>query len=744
MQSFDRRTFLAGAGAASLAPLLPLRAPAQAVTPAVSAADSGWNVLSGREDFRDPQRMAVENLKQAVASWESEREKAIAGLVTAADVASHRATARARLLEAIGKLPERTPLRPQLTATVERPGYRIEKVVFESRPHYFVTGNVYVPRESGPPYPAVLCPVGHWGTGKVFEDYQRLACYLAQRGILALVFDLPGQGERLMYYDDILGRSAVDPATSEYYVTVEHGVANGQTTLVSGNLVPYMVWDGLRALDYLGDRPDVDRGRLACTGTSGGGLQTELLSALDERIRISIPVSYGGCAADHPDRPGLSMIDVDALIAPRPLLMMCATGDARAAVQEKQRRHEVLSNVYRVLGHGDRTRFLVTEGRHGYLHDQRAAAWQWLCRWWNGTDPPAASLEEPSAPIETDRTLACTTTGQVKTALGGETILSLNRSAAAAIRTTTTPPASSQELPPWRERLRGQIRDRLRIHFTPFPPNARTLARADYDRFAVEKLVYSSEPDIYIPSLLFLPQAAAPGPAVIFVNEGGKTADQAVEYYCRPLAEAGCTVLAIDVRGVGETMPPSEPPYNEHNYRGLTEGAEASLFYSSLRVGRTLLGRRVLDVLRGIDCLAARKEVDGAKLGAIGHGMGAPLVLYAAALDDRIRRLAAARMLLSYAAILETDLYAHHFSGFAPGLLQSFDLPAVAALLAPRPLLLLNLVDQLGQRVSRARAARVYGPAGSIYDLLGAKERFQIRDANSAGEAAAAYASYFS
>src|SRR5271157_2492523 len=137
MQSFDRRTFLAGAGAASLAPLLPLRATAQAVTPASGAADSGWNVLSGREDFRDPQRMAVESLKKAVASWESEREKAIAGLRTAADVAAHRATARARLLEAIGKLPERTPLRARLTATVERPGYRIEKVVFESRPQYF-------------------------------------------------------------------------------------------------------------------------------------------------------------------------------------------------------------------------------------------------------------------------------------------------------------------------------------------------------------------------------------------------------------------------------------------------------------------------------------------------------------------------------------------------------------------------------------------------------------------------------
>ena len=187
---------------------------------------------------------------------------------------SSRSAAGRKLRQALGEFPARTPLRAVTTGKLKRDGYTIEKIIFESLPRYYVTANVYVPQRSQPPFPAVVCPVGHWGDGKAFEDYQRLGIYLARRGFLVLIYDAPGQGERLQYYSPVMGRSLIDPGGSTFFVTIEHGSAGAQSLLTPRSFAQRMVWDGVRAIDYLEERGDVDRRRIACTGTSGGGLQT--------------------------------------------------------------------------------------------------------------------------------------------------------------------------------------------------------------------------------------------------------------------------------------------------------------------------------------------------------------------------------------------------------------------------------------------------------------------------------------
>jgi len=688
---------------------------------------SGWNVLYGHEEFNEAGRMALANLEKLMSKSNAERERIISNLETKAQWEQYRSTTRANFMSLFGSFPQRTPLDARRTGVLERGDYAVEKVIFESRPRFYVTANVYVPRRAKPPFPAVLCPVGHWGTGKAFEDYQLLGIYLARRGFLVLVFDFPGQGERLLYYDSVLGRSLVDPATSEYYVTIEHGVAMGQTILVSGNLAPYLAWDGIRAIDYLCERTDVDRQKIACTGTSGGGLQTETLSALDERIKVSIPVSYGGCAADHPDRVGLSMADVDALIAPRPLLLMNATGDSQSSVAAKRKRYETVAKIYQLLGVPDRIAFVVGEGRHGYLHDLRETAFLWLSKWLLSALPTPASLPEPPTPIESPATLACTATGQAKDSLGGENLLTVNRAVAAqATHTRIRPLERADAAPSWREKLRAEVIARLGFEQRANSLDARILGRIDRGSYILEKLVYYSEPDIYIPSLFLVPKVNGPSPAVLFLNEGGKTANGAPEQFLLPLVKAGYAVLAIDPRGTGETTPPTPPPYNEHNYRGFTEDAEADLFYAALRAHKTVVGLRLLDALRGIDYLESRPEVRREKIAVVGHGSGAMLALYAAALDERIHCAVCSRMLRSYADILDSELYAHRFSNFPPGVLHSYDLADVAAMFAPKPLLLLNPVDQKQQRVDLKVAIARYAPAVAVYQLLGASSRFKV------------------
>ncbi len=688
-----------------------------------------WNVLYGYEEFRNAENMLREHLGKIRTAGEAERERLISGLKTPGEMNQYQAETRARLQAILGEFPARTPLNAKTIRRSDRGDYAIENIIFESRPRYYVTANAYVPRRAMAPFPAVLAAVGHWGAGKFFEDYQRLGAYLARRGFVVLVYDVPGQGERQQYFDHVLGQTLLSPGNTQWFVTIEHNYAAGQAILTRDNYASYLLWDGIRAIDYLTERADVDREKIACTGTSGGGLQTEVLSAIDPRIKVSIPVCYGGCAPDTPARRGLGRADVDALIAPRPLLMIEATGDPRAGVLAKQKRHQVVSRLYDISDAKERTRFLITEEPHGYGETIRQAAYDWLSRWLRGAAPAAGSLQEERAPLESEAALTCTTTGQVKTALGGETVFSLNRAEAVRIRDREPLPRAREGWTEWRLRLREEVKARIALETAVTPLSARQLGRADKGTYILEKVVYYSDPGIYVPALLFLPKVQAPRPAVVFVNEGGKSADDVVEKYLRPLVEAGNVVLSIDPRGTGETAP--VPRNRERNYRSFVHDDESSLTYEALGAGVTMLGMRTRDVLRALDYLHTRSEVDRSRISAIGHGSAGVLVLHAAALDERIRSVASLGALVSYAAVVENEIYGHRTSLFPRAGLRKYDLPELGALVAPRPLLLLNAVDQSHRPVELDRAAQIYHPTSRLFELLGAARAFQMDHAAS-------------
>jgi len=689
-----------------------------------------WTVLYGHEEFQNAESLLRGYLGKLRSSADADREKVIADVRTSVDMSRYQAETRARLQAILGDFPPRTALNARIVGRLDRGDYAVENVIFESRPRYYVTANAYVPRRGRAPFPAVLAPVGHWGAGKFFEDYQRLGAYLAQRGFLVLVYDAPGQGERQQYYDHVMGQTLLSPGNTQWFVTIEHNYAGAQMILTRDNYASYMLWDGIRGIDYLTERADVDPERIACTGTSGGGLQTEVLSAIDPRIKVSIPVCYGGCAADTPARKGIGRADIDALIAPRPLLMIEATGDPRSGVLGKQKRHKVVSHLYDISQMKDRTQFLIAEEPHGYGETIRRAAYEWLSRWLNGTTPAAGTLKEERWPLEPDEALTCTTTGQVKTALGGETLFTLNRAQAARDQDRRPLPQQRADWAEWRVRLREDVRSRIALEPSQASLNARQLGRADRGAYILEKAVYYSEPEVYVPALLFLPKVAGPRPAVIFVNEGGKTSGGVVEKYVQPLVEDGNVVLAIDPRGTGETAP--TPANRERNYRSFIQDNESSLAFEALGVGVTLLGLRTRDVQRAIDYLQTRSEVDRSRISAIGHGSGGMLVLHAAALDERIRSVMCLGTLMSYASVVENEIYGQRISLFPPAALRKYDLPELAALIAPRPLLLLNGADHVHRPVELDRAAKIYSATSRVYELVGAGRHFQTSEAASA------------
>jgi hypothetical protein len=212
-------------------------------------------------------------------------------------------------------------------------------------------------------------------------------------------------------------------------------------------------------------------------------------------------------------------------------------------------------------------------------------------------------------------------------------------------------------------------------------------------------------------------------PAVVFANEGGKTAPGVVDNYLRPLAESGVAVLAIDPRGTGETAPAGN---TENSYRSFTGDHESRFLYDSLAVGATPLGMRTRDVLRGVDYLRSRSDIDAKRISVIGQGSAGLPVLHAMALDDTVRGAAITGTLATYAAIVDHEIYTHRYVTFTPGALRKYDLPDVAALVAPRPLVIINAVDEAQRPLDAERAAEVFAPGGKIFDIAGARTGLRV------------------
>jgi dienelactone hydrolase len=454
-------------------------------------------------------------------------------------------------------------------------------------------------------------------------------------------------------------------------------------------------------------------------------LQTELLSAVDERIKISIPVCFGGCNPDNPARPGLSSTDIDALIAPRPLLMIEATGDPRPGVMAKQGRHQEVSHLYQVTGQPEKTRFVVVDGPHGYVPGMHQAAYSWLSRWFFGKNVTAESLVEPVTATEPAENLNSTQSGEVSMSLGGETVFSLNREHAQRLAADRSKRAAADSKQ-WRSSLADRIQSSIAFDPEPRPLRPQTLERIDQGSFVLEKVIYYSEPEIYVPGVLLLPKKQGPRPAVVVVAEDGKAARGLLDDYLKPMAEAGYVVLSIDPRGMGETDPESPRSSKPTDFRKFVHDSESEFYYDSMRVGKTVVGMRTRDALGAVDYLAGRREVDGSRIGAIGHGMGGLIVLYAAAFDGRIRSVAATGTLVSYSSIAESELYTHRFSNFGPGFLRDFDLPDLAALIAPRTLLLQNPVDALHRVLAPEAVERTFRSAADVYETAGKGDQMRI------------------
>jgi dienelactone hydrolase len=640
------------------------------------------------------------------------RNQQLARLTSPEAIRERQAWVRRTFWERIGGEPERTPLNTRVVGGFERRGYRVEKLVYESRPGLFIPANLYIPKQGQPPFPGVLFQMGHALNGKASALYQKCCQGLVQLGFLVLAFDPMGQGERI-YYPDASGiKTRLGSADDE------HTVAGIQMLLVGDTSTRFQVWDAVRSLDVLASHPLVDPKRLASTGNSGGGTLTMLLAAVDDRLAAAAPScpNTENFACDGFNPPGstddaeqnllgaadlgLDRWDLLYPLAPKPLLVLVSARDFFGTYSPNYltsgwEEFQKLERVYQVLGYPDRIAWFDTPLPHGLEYALRLEIYNWLARWLQGRTERVR--EEPPVQPEDDRALWVTPEGNVVRHFGGETPFTLTQRRAASIVTPDKP----RDLASW-----------MRVDLPPPDLAAKSLGRAASARADIEAVEIPSAEQVWLPAWIFHPRSNDPSQPVLLVLEpSGRTASWREDEFCQALAADGWLVCLPDLRGLGD-LRPEFPRYAAQHAR--SHQSEDAYAWASLMLGRPLLGQRVTDILAVAQALRNHPAARGRRLVLAARDTVTPPALVAAAIDRQIEMVYLAGGLVSYRSIVETENYRYPLANFVPRLLFEMDLPQLARAVAPRRVILAGAVGAAGEILDEDSVRRLYQAAPHV------------------------------
>lgn len=618
-------------------------------------------------------------------------------------------------------LPERSPLHARITARHDLGDYTVENVIFESRPGFLVTANLY--RSKGAATgkrAAILCPIGHYlREGKTAADVQARCIQLARMGFVVLTYDAIGQGER-----NISGN-------------IHHEA--GYALLPLGQTIAgWMVWDSMRGIDYLLTLPDVDPERIGVTGNSGGGLNTLFTAALDDRVRAAVVVGftfefnnwlkYGGthCTCTHLPGMfrGMEWFEIAGLIAPRALMMLQGDHDGIFPISGARRAGHNTEAVYALTGRASQVRFTELAGQpHAYSRPYREVMYGWMAEHLlgRGSGEPIPEMDIPLLP-EDDKELLCDPGGDIMS--HSPTVIQIARQE--AMDAIAKMPVSISDHK--RSADEQWVRELTAAPEVPphyLAPYAGKATPVPGGR--LEKISFVSEDGEPILGLLWLPlQRAAPARTVIIADSRGKQA-VAQSDLVRPLLDSGMAVLAVDLRGRGETLGHISPDWDT-NFR---------LVANQVEFGQPLPGRRGFDLLRTVDYASTRRDLSSQGLAVVGLGDDALPALLAAAVDTRIQSVVVSGYFHSFISqmrpmaprgndlargwndaqlkgVLKTPDYEIDLGSVIPSALLTLDVPDLVALVAPRKVLFCQARDTAvpGTEALVARFRQVTGAVG--------------------------------
>ena len=594
-----------------------------------------------------------------------------------------------KFIEAIGSLPERTPLNPQVTGVVPRDGYRVEKIVFESQPKHYVSALLFLP-DAGkfePPYPGVLVPCGHSANGKAHDAYQTMGALLALNGMAGLVFDPIDQGERSQMPSQLPGLAG----------TRAHTMLGIGSILLGRNTATFEIWDGMRAIDYLQSRLEVDPKRIGCTGNSGGGTQTSHLMSLDERIVAAAPSCYitGFEALLDTIGPqdaeqniygqiafGMDHADYLMMRAPMPILICAATEDF-FDITGVWNSFRYAKRLYTRMEFPERIDLLENDAGHNYNQIQRQGVVRWMSRWLLNKDVP---ITEPEIKLLSDEEVLCAPDGQVMNLGGARSTYDLNRDLEKVL--------AGQRKKLWATGKQAELLDKVRkiagirsleeLH----EPKVTTCGTIERDSYKIEKMILTPEDGIYLPALMFIPDTDTKKPDVLYIHEKGKAADAAEGGPIEAIIKSGNRVLAVDLRGTGET---------QQGKQGQLSGAAGPDWkdvYTAYLLGRSYVGMRAEDVLV---CARFLQQQQKGPVELIAAGNVCIPALHAAALEPELfGSINMTGMLSSWSNVIELGRSLNQQVNAVHGALKAYDLPDLTATLGDK-LIIKEPLDALGQ-----------------------------------------------
>lgn len=576
---------------------------------------------------------------------------------------------REQLLVSTGLWPmfPKTPLNPQVYGKVERDGYTIEKVVLETFPGFTLSGNLYRPTGRSGKLPAMLCPHGHWPEGRTVVDVQARCIRWAKLGCVVFMYDMVGYNDSKPF---------------------GHAFLNDRLRRWGLSLVTLQTWDSIRALDWLSTLPDVDPARIGCTGESGGGTQTFLLTAIDDRVKAAAPVVMvsdsfqGGCVCENCAglRIGTDNVEFAALAAPRPMKLVGASGDWTAKTMTNA--YPTIRRVYELMGTGDRISADVFDFPHNYNQTTRNAVYAFLGRWLLGIADAESTREGPQSPEKAADLLTFDAAHPAPS--DRKTPAQLEDDLTTALRRALDSLAPADDPARW-QAARSLLRTSLGVRVglvnpTPAQLAQRTVRRTSLGDISVlHATVGRAARNEQIPVVLLSPPGAS-GRVTVLAAARGKNAllsrDGDLQPLVKELLARKQSVVGFDPLLVGESLDSTTPSFHR----------PGTIHFDCYNP--SLAADQVQDLATVIAWV--RAQADTREVSLVGQGLAGAQVLIARPALEGLARTA-----VDVGRFDPADGQGEYPPSLdLPGLLQFGGLKTAAALSAPSPLWLYRVPVQ--------------------------------------------------
>ena len=590
-------------------------------------------------------------------------EQHIKNLVKKEDWINYQNELKSKFCSSLSKF-QKTPLNAKVTGKLERENFTVEKIIFESHPGFYVTAAMFIPKNLQKPAPAVIYCSGHTELGFRSEVYQRVMINLVEKGFVVFAFDPIGQGERLQYVDPQTGKSKVGGPTTE------HSFAGVQTLLTGTSLSDYFIWDGVRAIDYLETRKEVDAKRIGITGRSGGGTQSALIAAFDERIYAAAPECYitsfkrllqsiGPQDAEQNPynfiKNGMDHADFLHIRAPKPALIITTTHDFFSQQGARETFAEVQKS-YSAFNADENIQFTEDFGKHESTKNNRETLYAFFQK---HLQLPGNSKDLEITPLKYEE-LLCTPSGQVGTSLKGETVFSLNQKY-----------FKKRKLP--QNEVKQKIGEIAGIDFNRKLTSAVFTGKIIEKDFEVKKyFLENDKKDFALPVFVISKPGTKTTKILVWLSEEGK--EKLLDSpFLAEFINAGFTVISTDLPGVGELSD------TEFRGDGFVQKVPFNYTFGANLVGKSIPGIQA----EALDLLVQfmQKEFSGIKTCIISENMES-VVLHYSALKNPFSKIVLLNPLEVNIELVKTEFYNPKPAfNVVPGSVEYYDFEDLKSLL---------------------------------------------------------------